>query len=83
MLSSFLLLYANLCGEEERTYAYIRASALWTLYLFVVTQLLSLPGQLRPVPLFCVWFGTAVVLLGLLIYRKKYRHLLPHLAEFT
>ena len=83
MLSSFLLLYANLCGEEERTYAYIRASTLWTLYLFVVTQLLSLPGQLRPVPLFCVWFGTAVVLLGLLIYRKKYRNLLPHLAEFT
>lgn len=83
MLLSFLLLYANLSERGERTYAYIQASVLWSLYLFTVTELLSLSGMLCPLPLFCVWLGAAAILLGLLIRRRKYRKLLPHLDGFS
>lgn len=73
MLLSFLLLYANIVENKDRVYAYIQASVIWALYLFVVTELLSLPGRLQFLPLFCVWAGAVGALLLLLIRRGKHR----------
>lgn len=75
MLLAFLLLYANLSETEDRTYVYIQASVFWTLYLFVITELLSLPKLLRPLPLLCAWLIADAVLIGFLIHRHHYRGL--------
>lgn len=83
MILSFLLLYWNLSKEDDRTYAYIQACIIWSVYLFFMTEFLSILSLIKPIPLLCAWLGFAVILLALLIYRKRYRELFRFSFKFT
>lgn len=78
MLLTFILLYLNIWswhkGREEkpdRLFCHIQASTVWTLLLFLITEVYSVFHLIGFLPLVLTWYGLAAVLLLMLLLRRK------------
>lgn len=78
MLVAVLVLYANIrlykaenASDVSRLDSYIEACCVWMLYLFAVTELLSVCHAVRFMALFAVWAAPDVILLAMLTVRVR------------
>lgn len=87
MISALFLSY-GLMESEERTERYINAIVIWTLFAFVITEMLSWFRMVSTVSLWVCWLILDLALLGLNIgkYKKKgckWKRLLPPVRYAT